>query len=904
MIGNNSIPYRASCGGASNDYLMGSAYQHAIAAVIAAKFINETQMYAADGTTLVSPYARNYIDSACDNTCTTSCLSDIPDSIALNGITENTFTAAGTIDKTVCRERGFKALQAFKTWHGCFGFNVSPAGMDCSSPTTHPQKKYLTVTVNAAATSSGSFREYLTEDADPENILADITYSVSGGETLNFSSTVDADSGVMTVTKTISPASMGTLPFTESIFDNILGMETSSNQVSTMLVEYESALIQESIRVMESAYSANCGVYGLLYPAPASLDDYLWFGTPAEIAAQISGSLTGRRFVDLTLAELEFTETKLHVKITSSPKAPFSEATTHNGQPAHNYLEPLSSTSSLVFTVELSNENPAEDVMANVKAMLETVNHSDPTNSFRQDENVYVNPLVLRKEYPSPSDPRSGTDGFTDPHAADYDGSIIPALNPLGYGEPGGTGRGTFDFQADVFMKAFCYDEWQIGLVYKGEWTPDFLPPNVNKWTVSNWLNDAASDTGIFPGSFVWFNSTGVLIQKSIEVIERRPSYNFARPYGRDRFLIDETSVYFVDSGTIYDQSLAVAADAVLAGIWGGTSVGGFYSGCSITSGVLTLGPKVYDVPSWWTLPSGDESFAFGKLRFTTAPGFGGRVRVAASYDSESGMTTLTYPARDAILSGDLVDLLLADSTWEPGLEITVISATSATVAGDYSTAKWMVPHLLFDGTTSGQKWYFANDSAKGDYVWREWSIVAGVATLTSQTQACLPFTPCSAQIVGAAAGSEVSADYGNGEIYSIPNIANGGIWIGEVGQWMADPLWQAPHRPYNHEGTWAMDSGDCTGDYPMPPFVECRIAAATGYGPAQNDTAPAPAVAFSAPAAPPAQASTMMIEGKLTDIIYPYVCPWGVSLRQESCVCANGSYAYNYAQNAVWCPQ
>jgi hypothetical protein len=372
-----------------------------------------------------------------------------------------------------------------------------------------------------------------------------------------------------------------------------------------------------------------------------------------------------------------------------------------------------------------------------------------------------------------------------------------------------------------------------------GKWTPSYLPASCGLWTQDNRFINTITANLIWPCPFIVANSDGIYLQKWIETIIPPPngSYNAARPYGKDRFRIDETQAYCYELGYIRDQDSNPIVSTTFTGLWGGISVDGFYSGCSTdVAGVLTLGTKVLDVPTGWTVPSGDEDDVFAKLRWEDAtkhvPGFGGKLDVTAAYDSGADETTFTYTGGEYIVSSDKVSVMgYGDAILGTNLAITRLGDTSLKVSGDYSAALWLVPYKLFDGTTDGTKYYFANDTHKSTFVSRTWTLEMDGWTITDSDveQSCLAISPCTPQTLLATPNDE----YGNSELVWPASMDPNTVWLGQFMQWTVDPFYQTPHAP-------------CGGG-PVPdttckvPYIEARIAVGTNYGLAQNETAPTP---------------------------------------------------------------
>jgi hypothetical protein len=220
------------------------------------------------------------------------------------------------------------------------------------------------------------------------------------------------------------------------------------------------------------------------------------------------------------------------------------------------------------------------------------------------------------------------------------------------------------------------------------QWTNNYqamcLPPyayiiqaDKQTYNANNGVDNPPSMDGYFATG-----PTGVMAQKCAEILEILPSYDLARPAAADKFSFDEPLlVVCTDGTTLFEMALDVSDEhvpltidpcAANPGIWGGQSVGGFYTGCSMDTGTgaLTLGTKVFEVPSDWASVSGDTATTFGKLRFSTAPAILGRMNVVSVADITAGGTNARVLVTGALTclgldipQAETVDLCAVDMT-------------------------------------------------------------------------------------------------------------------------------------------------------------------------------------------------------------------------------------------------
>src|SRR6185437_4186768 len=202
---------------------------------------------------------------------------------------------------------------------------------------------------------------------------------------------------------------------------------------------------------------------------------------------------------------------------------------------------------------------------------------------------------------------------------------------------------------------------------------------------------------------------------KYAEALEQWPSQNFAMPAGDAKFWFDENQVFCAvnSSGagegsiwTLTNSTTGLAPDdgTDFSGIWGGPVVNGFYNVAGYSAGTLTLGTKVYDVPSNWTSKSNsDEEFCFGKLRWDTRPALLGRIAITPDITGTTmtfaiaqpafGMNASTHEEQIDLYSSEMI--LLAENVIAARISDTQFSIpsvqTSAAFATIHGAAKWYV---------------------------------------------------------------------------------------------------------------------------------------------------------------------------------------------------------------------
>ena len=406
------------------------------------------------------------------------------------------------------------------------------------------------------------------------------------------------------------------------------------------------------------------------------------------------------------------------------------------------------------------------------------------------------------------------------------------------------------------------------------------------------------AESGTLDGAALW-------ACKYAECLEQWPSQNFARPAGDDKFAFDENHVWCAThtagsgAGSTWTltnplSGLPPANDTDFSGIWGGKVVDGFYNVASYSAGTLTLGAKMFDVPSNWTSQSNsDEAFCFGKLRFPACPSLLGRIAITP----DMAGTTFTFATPQptfglSTMHHEQVDL------WDANMTALATNVTATRVDDSQFSVVDAQPAARFVTITGAAKWYTNDTAAKGDYALLQWLAdfrsageynrlagqldcggaqipqptentgggpVANEFAEFTQTPGCLPFLPCAPKVVCISPNGE---HFANGITHDFPTTfaldePYGSKWWAFVQSTMTDLFWQTPHRPCNIEpcAKWIMDGGICAENSPgtcpgdddfIPgeseppeyffshaPQVEARLSVPCNYGANQNECGP-----------------------------------------------------------------
>ena len=377
---------------------------------------------------------------------------------------------------------------------------------------------------------------------------------------------------------------------------------------------------------------------------------------------------------------------------------------------------------------------------------------------------------------------------------------------------------------------------------------------------------------------------------KYAEIKERFPSQNFARPGGDDKFLIDEPNVVCVSSSVAISgsgQSFQISTNTGTAttlsssnGIWGGSSVNGFYS-VTEAGHIVTLSTKQYNLPSNWISnenngSDGIDTNAFGSLRFPGAPSLLGRQTFGILYTAPSGshsasftgsfttpqpafgMSATTTPSgseqvdiydwKMSVLNSNIQVTRIDDSNfmlpytpvgYSGSVYIMNHGAPAYQWNDQFSKGDYLRTELLWDNRTNGEAARLAfsvvGDDCHGNpYVTHSTNL--GYASFV-QAQQCIAQVPCCPSVLCYSPNGET---WPIGTTFAMPtsftaDTTYGSRWQGGFTQLVTDPYWQTPHKPCGWAGSWGMDAGICNSDddfhgwYALSPMVEPRLTVPVG---------------------------------------------------------------------------
>jgi hypothetical protein len=545
-------------------------------------------------------------------------------------------------------------------------------------------------------------------------------------------------------------------------------------------------------------------------------------------------------------------------------------------------------------TGHLDNPYTASQLYADLLDLLKVIDLSnDIVYPWRLDNFVGMAPTATRSETPGATPPGWSCadldmDGNVDPdpNALLYDGSVLGAMTPYG-----GVTKGHFDFQHVSWRGcvgddgATCHYPYAYGACAgqsnASDATDGVMPKTATRWTQNfdgfkrfgaspggfassgacliTPLGVPLSDTGFWmagdmPAGAWLMYSNGILYgQKWAEIKIHRPSYNFARPCGPDRFLLNEPTVRCVVTAagsplvlTLESASGSIAVNDLCFCCSVDGVADGVYKVTAISGPDYTVTPQA----GWPAAPSGElppiincGTGIFGKLRWAGYPGICGTVFGSFAAGTPIQVTT----GGTQLVTGDQVNLEGVPGLSAGPYTITVIDRNTFTLNGTSSAVDLGGGYIKAHGAVS-YRW--DDDQSKGDFFFVYWNYnfrdfqerqrvvdryalcdscaaaLPGDLTPIRPNQAangmpqqvngyavekhCLKFTVCDPQVLfigpnhlqhGPEYDSAGHSKFANVYGRDFPNVfpadeRYGAKWQASFVQTITDPLWQTPHRP------------------------------------------------------------------------------------------------------------
>ena len=884
LVGGQRPPFRTPCAGTVL-CVAGKQFRHGKwSEKNVPKFVNDTKPYFGDAVNGPAPLL---VSSPCGLEPPPNCTccynwktGDTPGGCGpwtIEGdVPANHFVQDGVIDFLECRKKGFKNVQAWRSWHGKFGYWPTDGRADvelCCNRCTggYPAESYH---------PTPNQTKYL-------SILASFVYQkVSNcSDTWHYESTigttVDAQKGTYEVIANSGP------PPAEGL-------------VAIANWNFEDAIIY-FMNFLDSSWSEGVACENGIWTQKIGVKVIQELGISGSTCyyhkyGYVNTSDAPDCHYDTTLVPGD-----MQWGVLNEESVAFSETTMVYTQTARSGAADAKAETSTIVSVTLSDPNSFRAVMADVNYLLAFWPLNDDTlYPWREDAYYGIGPMVSRNERDNFAPPITTT---PDTGADVYDGAVLGAPRPAGY-------QRSFDFRHENLVNCPAEDDMPAYLDTNsyGAWTPDYLPQNCTQWS-SDWF-PMPTGAGIYYKTSIW-TTMGVVnppykvvAQKWAETLVPWQSYNLARPAGADKFAYDETtdagvskvlqvvSISGSGAGAVvtlsddFGDPITPAFFGTYTGqIWGGHSVDGFYLLASVSGSTATLGAKQFNVPGGWASPSYDTDTAFGRLRFADVPGIIGRVAVTTVADEAPVKLTITsspYLALNQVADENVDILDFGLNVLASNVTVTRVGDTQFTVPTSYSTisaAKWIVAH-------GAAAWYWNDNYPKGNYLlldflfdYRASGEAARINTLIAdcttdtlggaltgcecsrlgspitppptnyktfhQTPGCLPLTPCAPSVVCISPNGET---FENGVTYDFPAVDGderyGSQWQSCVVQAVTDPLWQIPHKPPSPDPdavpvfNWSEDGGNCTEDsldyppvlyYPHAPLVEAMSAVPAG---------------------------------------------------------------------------
>ena len=330
----------------------------------------------------------------------------------------------------------------------------------------------------------------------------------------------------------------------------------------------------------------------------------------------------------------------------------------------------------------------------------------------------------------------------------------------------------------------------------------------------------ARGETSAFVGG-------GIVAQKTIEIKEPVPSYNFFRPCGLDRLLMDETKVNSVtDGGASYDagtgkltlvftsapswapdDSIVVYGVSGYEGLWTVdtiTTVTVMLKNFVISSNLrMTEAGTLRGPNTERSTPDFDHGIA-GKQRFPHAWPINGRTLVKSKvYNVGTGETAVTVADAGTVCVGDNV-VFVGSATTFPVVDVVgsvvTITGTDTDVTGYMLNAPYTdggppvnPPHWTwFDTRPKGTYWIVSmigtgTGSAPGDW-WGPscWVQPPGLDLEQQITERCLVAGCCETAIINVPLPGEDGTP-------EMPVWTCGGVAVNYCVQCVPDPLYQTP---------------------------------------------------------------------------------------------------------------
>jgi hypothetical protein len=848
--GGSVAPYRVPCPGEPATITFDHGKTAEVNALVATNITQVANWDTGVGG-MIDPYPRPNPSTACT---TPDCSPEHP---ACGKVyLENDFDTPTLTSILACYKKGFKSLQAKRQWHGCFPWDShDPAG--CADGITRDsgfgdltyetvqgsasQTKYLDKTYTG--TIGWSYTGYLRWSVlgldDPDDPAPFHTFEYSYLAEIVSEINTDPASGarvrspsfVKSVTETYS---IDGVEYTSADTDiwSTRGIAFSGPVGTYGGVEYTNdaysltnmlAFLGSSFRMCDEAGLVQTPGYELNSPGKIALSQ----------ASVLNGGIVGSSPSTHLAFDIAWTD---GAGVDKESHAVFDATWTPTkytfiALPGDNYSSGdwIDSTDGVTasnmdvqyhcdISVELSNTNTAASVRSDVVDLINEWDLSDHKQyPFRTDSHPRMCPLVTRDEYPYNQGPEGVAalgDSFTD--ETDHDGSII--------GQP----------TADLVDR---YWDWMMdnydtcgesvfnclgtnGLNSFGAFSND---PTYGCFVnnATHWLN-RMEECDNFPAAYFHHAPGGaVRMQVYLEVLSPWPSYNFARPYGKDRLLYDQTSI---DCGSALPNGTLLYEDAP-----------GIVTPIAVTSATQDGANLDIVLAAAAVLKDGDSIIFAGISGVTTGAVSGvGSTPTSTATFSVIGLLIGPYTSGGTAVSADAPAYYFDDSQRKGDYVVLIYKHNYRDVGEAERVAAWIA---LCEATVDAPDWD-CTAAGSGDPI-RSVQDGRGMPNTVEDfqiTQSCMAWNKCNPIIVGFHPTMTSTATI---RIYPIPTDLDlddryGVLWQGIVVQSMVDPLWETPATG----GFFCPDPSeleDCT-----PPRVEAIADIPDTFGADGDESPPA----------------------------------------------------------------
>lgn len=521
----------------------------------------------------------------------------------------------------------------------------------------------------------------------------------------------------------------------------------------------------------------------------------------------------------------------------------------------------------------VSNENPKSNITADIVRLLSCSYWDlgdDDVYPWRTDTDVTLGPCMTRAE-------KFNTPQLLCDYTASgfYDGSIKGAPMPVGYDRYWNPDHPNYKICSDGLCTIKYIQSY-------GAWSTECNVASATNWVDQNeksQLPQGAFFGGNFfystpascgPESEVVYADQIIWGCKYAEIIQTKPSFNFARPCGTDRLQIVTGSERCISSSfsssislepTGSSGSMATNDFALVLGL-------GSYSGVwKVTRNSdyeYVLSEQFASASAWsgWPNYTVDGAY-FGKLLYSndSTKALCGQINITNITGSP---LTCSCDSPVYFLKNDTIQIVQSGSTTLSGTYTILDQPSSDTIVLSCSVTQSSSSGLIIK-SSGAVDYQWADESPKGDYTVKKYytnyrdigerdRLIAAssslygsmacdgvtpcafstpfseprpyqnacglnqIVTTVSCYQSCSGYSACAPGVAyfSPASESKLHQKYravNHGFSYPTPDNIYGFLWVGMINQYDNDYLWQAPPAPCQPGCQWTMDNGGCQAD-------------------------------------------------------------------------------------------